>query len=106
MTAPARRADDGFTLIELLVVLSIIVVVITLLIPSFTSILRASRITNATALILDEMNLARQTAIARNRVVELRFYWKADEANPTMAYRATRSMISDESGNIMTAQGQ
>jgi uncharacterized protein (TIGR02596 family) len=102
-TASTRRG--AFSLLELIIAISVIVVVITLMVPAFNTLGRASHLTTATATVLDEMNLARQTALTRNRVVEMRFYSLRDEVDPKLAYRAVRTLISDEAGATLLPLG-
>ena len=99
----SRRA--GFSLLELIVVISVIVVVIAMVVPAFNNLARGSHLTTAAASVLDELNLARQTALARNRVVEVRFYALPDEISPTRAYRALWSLVSDEAGEHLSPLG-
>jgi uncharacterized protein (TIGR02596 family) len=102
-STPSRRA--GFSLIELIVVISIIALLTLLIVPAFNSLGRASQLTTATGSILDELNLARQTALTRNRVVEVRFYSLPDAVDPALAFRALRTFISDESGDQLSPLG-
>ncbi|MEI8340871.1 MAG: Verru_Chthon cassette protein D [Verrucomicrobiota bacterium] len=62
----------AFTLIELLVVMTIIAVLITLIAPSFNSILGASHLGVASETVLGVFSSARQLATAKNRVIEVR----------------------------------
>lgn len=105
MNGHALPRRDGFSLLELIVAISIIVLVMVMLVPAFGTLGRAAHLTTATATILDELNLARQTALTRNRVVEVRFYCLPDQVDPAKAYRAIRSFISDESGDHLAPQG-
>lgn len=86
-------------------VISIIVLILVLVVPAFTTLGRAANLTTASATVLDELNLARQTALTRNRVVEVRFYLLCNEVDPTVAYRAVRSLLSDEAGDQMFPMG-
>jgi uncharacterized protein (TIGR02596 family) len=67
----ARRA---FTLIELMLVLAIIVVVTAFALPAVNSMFMASRLSSGADLTVNQLVLARQSAIALNRSVEVRFY--------------------------------
>lgn len=74
-TMPPRRpaAISGFTLIELLVVLSIMVVVVAFVAPSFTGLVSSSRLTQTGDQIHDQLMLARQEAVTKNREVQAIF---------------------------------
>jgi uncharacterized protein (TIGR02596 family) len=91
-------ATSGFSLIELLVVMAIIVILIAFVTPAFNSMGKASSLTNGASMIVDQLNLARQTALTQNRMVQVRFYKLQDELQSPAAYRAIQLMIFDESG--------
>lgn len=90
MPAPVNAARTGspsvsgaavapaFTLIELLIVMSILLVVAGFLAPSVSTILKGSNLTQGSQMISDQLGLARQTALAKNHVVEVRFYQYGD----------------------------
>ena len=77
---PARRS--AFSLIELVVVIAIIAIIATFTVPAATGILRGSAITQASQTLTDQISLARQMALSRNRAVEVRFYQYADPEAP------------------------
>lgn len=77
-----RRLPGGFTLVEMLVVLTIIIALSALVVPAASSVVRGSSITYAVQSVSAQFTLARQTAIARNRTVELRLYKSFDPNNP------------------------
>lgn len=103
-TSPSR--NGAFTLLEILVVLSIIVLVAGLTTPAVTTILRGSSLTQGGQLVTDQLGLARQTALSRNRSVEVRFYQYGDpetpgeqENNPSSGkFRALQLFEIQESG--------
>jgi uncharacterized protein (TIGR02596 family) len=74
-SASRRRA---FSLIELLVVISIIALVIGFAVPAANSMLRGSQLTQGSQQFSDQIAFARQSALQRNRPVEIRFYRYAD----------------------------
>jgi len=68
--------------VELLVVIAIIVILTSIASVGMNQILRSTRMEQAGRMILDEINLARQIAAARNLNVELRFMEKTREETP------------------------
>lgn len=101
----------AFSLIELLVVMVIIGIIAMLTMPAFNNLGKAQALTSAGASLLDQLALARQTAVAQNRVVEVRFYKRRENpaqavdasANPER-FRSFRTMIYDE--NVLNAFAQ
>lgn len=93
MRFPAARSR-AFSLIEILAVVVIILVLMALLVPATSSLVRAMNMSRAASLLTDEMNYARQTALTRNRDVEVRFY-KMDSkiADGEKRYLAFRSFL-------------
>lgn len=90
---------NGFTLIELLVVITIAAILLLFAVPVTNSVLTANQVTTGTQMVVDGLSLARQTAITRNRVVEVRFYDFAslDRGNATTAeVSAFEAVIYDE----------
>ena len=79
---------SAFSLLELLVVIAIIAILTALVLPSMRGIGGANQLTNASARIVSEINLARQTALAENQEIEVRFYKLPDATGQDPAYRA------------------
>lgn len=94
----AQRA--AFSLLELLVVVAILSILMVLTMPSLNSTLRGLQLTQGTQTILDQISLARQSAISKNRVVEIRFYRFADPSGPAsqQGYRAVQSFELQDDG--------
>src|SRR5579862_795239 len=80
--APAFVTKHGFTLIELLLVIAIIGMLMTLVVPAVNSISGGSQLTQAAQMVGSELELARQRALSRNRMVEVRFYQYGDPETP------------------------
>jgi len=79
---PSSRERLGFSLIEMLVAVVIIGIVGGFALPAFKSLLKGSSLSQAANAMVDEMSRARQHAISKNRVVEVRFYRFADPEVP------------------------
>lgn len=72
----------AFSLIELLSVIAILAITLVLTVPPATQILRASNIGNGGDQVVTALAQARQSAMARNRTVEVRFYKYAETGDP------------------------
>jgi uncharacterized protein (TIGR02596 family) len=79
---PLLKCSSGYSLIELLVVVILIGVIMAFGVPAAGKILKGSALTQAVNLLTDEVSRARQHALTRNRVVEMRFYLMADPEIP------------------------
>lgn len=99
-------AGKGFSLVELLVVIAIIAMIAAFAAPATNAILRGSQLTQAAQMLSDQLGLARQMALSKNHIVEVRFYQLGDEGIPgekasdpnTGRYRAFQSFEIQESG--------
>lgn len=63
----------GFSLIELIAVISILTIVALFAVPAANSVLAGTRLTQATQVLVDQLNAGRQLALAKNRPIEVRF---------------------------------
>jgi uncharacterized protein (TIGR02596 family) len=99
-------AARAFSLIELLVVIAIIAIITSFAIPAATTIIRGSQLTQASQVLSDQISLARQQALSRNRQIEVRFCRFGDPeipgekaSDPTSgAYRSIQVFEIAESG--------
>jgi len=91
---------SAFSLLELLVVVAILSILMTLILPAMNSTLQGLHLTQGTQMILDQLSLARQVAISKNRVVEMRFYRLVDPsaAAGRQGYRAVQSFELQDDG--------
>lgn len=91
---PRARA---FTLIELLVVVALIAVLATLATPAFLQIQSAEALARAGQILGDQIILARQEAMTRNRKVEVRLV-EVPETGGEKCYRGVQLWLLDERG--------
>lgn len=82
MQTSATRRRSAFSLIELIIVISVIVIIAAFTMPAMNTILRGSHLTQASGILVGQLNIARQQALSRNRPVEVRFYRYADPEIP------------------------
>jgi len=83
-----------------MVVIAIMVVILSLAIPAFVTIGKASHLTNAGFTIQDNLRLARQMAVAQNRKVAVHFYKIKGEVGNQEEYRALRIYTTDDSQRL------
>lgn len=69
-----RAVPAAFSLVELLIVVAIILLLAAVSIPAFNSIAVGSNLNRAGQLAGDQIAMARQMAVTRNREVQVRFY--------------------------------
>jgi len=72
----------AFSLIELVVVISVLAIIAAFSVPAVTSLLQGSSLTQSSQLLVDQINLARQLALSRNTIIEVRFYRYGDPDSP------------------------
>lgn len=85
------KQSRGFSLIELLVVIAIIASLAVSALPAFQNITSASNLSSASLQVTADFTLARQLAISRSQVVEVRLYQSSDDKN----YRMMAVVIPD-----------
>jgi prepilin-type N-terminal cleavage/methylation domain-containing protein len=69
------KRPKGFSLVEMLVVLTVVSILALLAVAGFSST-REANIANGAQMVKGALKLARQIAVAQNRVTEVRFYRK------------------------------
>lgn len=90
----AKQTGAAFSLVELLTVIGILAILAAVGASAFRSGRGYSLVMGAN-LIIDELNLARQTALSQNRLVEMRLYNLPADVGGAQQFRAFRTMIYD-----------
>lgn len=88
----------AFSVIELLVVVAVLGVLAIMTVPAFNSLVGDARLAQGGDRMVSFLNLARQTALARNLPVEVRFYRYAASGEESSSYRAFQAFLIDEEG--------
>ncbi len=92
------KAARAFTLVELLVVMGIIVLLMVLAVPALNSVLHGRSVDAAGRILVDQLTLARQTALAESRSVEVRLYQLAESSGGAKSFRGIEFLDQLDSG--------
>ena len=106
-----KTSHNAFSLVELLIVILIIGIVAGFAVPAVQGMLRGSLMSQASSQLVDAMALARQTALSKNRIIEVRIYRFADNEVPgeepskpdTGHFRAIQTFEISETGVLLPA---
>lgn len=79
-----RNNLRGFTLVEMLLVIAIMVILFGFAVPAMNTVMRGSQLSQATDMIAGLLNSARQSALARNQTIEVRFYQLGAGGDPDL----------------------
>jgi len=92
----------GFTLVELLVVITIVTLLLSLVVPTVGAVSKANQLSMGIQTVVSEMSVARQSALTRNRVVEVRFYkfQSAERLADAPEVAALQAFIFDETNMV------
>ncbi|SDU29376.1 Verru_Chthon cassette protein D [Verrucomicrobium sp. GAS474] len=106
-TIPSRRSAGAFSLIELLIVMAIMGTLALMALPAFNRVVTASNLSSGGRALVDQINLARQTAMARSSQVEFRLYRLPDASLPgsqsPAQYRAFQAFVITQGGTATNA---
>jgi uncharacterized protein (TIGR02596 family) len=95
-----RARRRGFSLVELLVVLAIIAIVSALAVPAIGSALRSYKLDTTGQVVVNQLNLARQTALSRGHAVQVRFYqlpdYNAVTTGAPSVYRGMQTFVEGD----------
>jgi len=92
-----KRGSFAFSLIELLAVMAVVAIIIAISLPAFTSLTSGSNLNRAGQMVGDQIALARQEAVARNRDVQVTFYNLTN--GTTKGWRGMRILRVDQTQN-------
>lgn len=95
-----KNQRQAFSLLELLIVMAILALLAVLTLPALSSSLQGIKITQGTQILIDQITLARQQALSKNRAVETRIYSFKDPSSPgsQKSYRAVQNFEIQDDG--------
>lgn len=89
----------AFSLVEVLGVMTVIAIIGLVSMAGVNQISRATALTTNSTRLIDQLNLARQTALSANRSVEVRFYQLTEPGSgTTRLWRGVQSFLIESSG--------
>ena len=104
--ALAPTVRRAFTLVEMLVVMGIILILLSLVVPAVTTLLKGNDLTQGGEDVANQLGVARQLSLTQNHPVEVRFYQYGDPSksgesatNPNVGkFRALQTFSISEAG--------
>jgi uncharacterized protein (TIGR02596 family) len=95
-----RIRSSAFTLVELLVVLAIMAILAFLALPAISGMMRSYRLDSTGQTVINQLVLARQTALSQAHAVQVRFYQLPDYNQSSTAtpaiYRAIQCFLESD----------
>lgn len=96
-----NNSARAFSLVEMLVVISIIAILAGFSLPAMNQIQSATALSSASESLVDQLKLARQQAVTRNRPVEVRLYQLPDPTDGSKkVWRGLQLFIVEEDGLV------
>lgn len=94
---PHGTNTRGFSLVELLLVVAIVGLLSTFAITGFNTVVRSTKVSSAAQAVADALNLARSSALSRNRPVEIRFLElpEFDKSGSPSVFRGVQIFTAD-----------
>lgn len=89
---------SGYTLLEMLVTIAVMMIVLAIGIPSVNTLKRSYELQSSSTGLMNQLELARQTARTENRKVEVRFY--VDSSMTPPVYRSLRLLLLSVDGSV------
>jgi uncharacterized protein (TIGR02596 family) len=94
---------DAFSLIELLVVMAVLAILVSVSVPALTSLTAGSNLNRAGQLVGDQIAMARQEAVAKNRDVQIVFYNLTNGLTKGWRGMSVQRIEQTSSGKVMVA---
>lgn len=103
-------ASRAFTLLEMIVVIAIIGLIAAFVVPAAMSVVNGSRLTQAAGILTNQLSYARQSAMVKNRAIEVRFLRFQDPESPaggsgqssSNQFRAIQLLEVQDGGALVT----
>ncbi len=98
----SRRNGSGFTLLEMLVTIVVLGIVLAVAMPSVKRYLESQRLRSVSGELSNDLQFARSEAVARGKVVGLRFEKSADQTCYTIAAYGGNNCLAPADAKMAT----